>query len=125
MDKIKISKSLESQINHLLEYYGGVKNNVLVIHAKEGWNEKYREVNDLDSITLAQILLGEYEVEITEKDLDKTFRFLITANDTEYLAMRLGERYAVAWVEDNKPMMSHHSIEAVINFLSRKAWRVI
>lgn len=125
MDKIKISKSLEERIKYLVNYYDNDKNEVIRIHNGEAWNDQYIEVNELAPLELAQILLGHYEVELTEQDLDNTFRFKIGITGTEYLAMKLNGRYAVAWIEDSKPMMSHHSIESVIRFISSNAWEVL
>lgn len=125
MVKIKISKSLEEQINYLVKYHGNDKNEVIRVHSAIAWNDQYSEVNELSPLELAQILLGHYEVELTESDLSNTFRFKIGGTKTEYLAMKINGRYAVAWVEDDKPMMSHHSIDSVIRFISSKAWELL
>lgn len=128
----KISKRLAMDIDYLVKYYEGDKDKVLVNHAKALYNEMYKEVNELSSLYLADLLINGYEI---EKEFDfktnmyKMFRFHRQDTPEEIeLATLVGDYVVISWMSvrfENQTDAVVYSVEEVNKLVNSKEWIIV
>lgn len=80
-EKIKVSREVAEAIEYLLNHkdYGYTKETLLVSHAvmekyeKRSWAEEVKSLNNVDLLVLAEILVNDYEVELTPHEKVRKF----------------------------------------------------